>query len=376
MRSAHGLARGLAGLGHEVTVFTTNVDGQGHLDVPLDWPVEKDGVRIRYFPVSAPRRIYRSPEMGRAVDAEIGIFDAVHVNGMFLWPGPRIARAAIRAGKPLIVSPRGMLAPELVAGKSALAKRLWIELLERRCLVGARAIHVTSESEAEGVCRLGLDLAPLAVIGNGVERPVRLPDSEAIRAVWGEVPRNRRVAFLARLDWTKGLDLAIRAVRALPRAVLLIAGHDQTGLRGRLEPELVRADGSLAGRFLGPLDGAAKWALLAGADVLVAPSLRESFGMSVAEALAVGTPVVATEGVGAAAILRRLDPDCVVPREESALAAALARLLGNPARRFRLGRASQAVMAESYSWTAIARQMAALYEAPPAQGNEARCHCP
>lgn len=365
VRSAHGLARGLVGLGHEVTVFTTNVDGPGRLDVLSDRPVDRDGVRVRYFPVAPPRRIYCSPAMARAVDAAIGTFDAVHVNGMFLWPGPRIARAAIRAGKPLVVSPRGMLVPELIAGKSVLAKRVWIRLLERRGLAAARAIHVTSEAEAEGVRRLGLDQAPLAVIGNGVERPSVLPGEEEVRAIWGDVPRNRRVAFLARLDWTKGLDLAIHAVRALPRAVLLIAGPDQIGLRARLEPELARVDGSLAGRFLGSLDGAAKWALLAGADVLIAPSLHESFGMSVAEALAVGTPVVATPGVGAAAILKRLDPACVVPREETALAAALARLLGDPARRFRLGRASQTVMAETYSWSEIARQMAVLYQTPP-----------
>lgn len=364
VRSAHGLARGLAELGHEVTVFTTNVDGPGCLEVPLGTPVERDGVRIRYFAVAAPRRIYRSPAMARAVAAEIGGFDAVHVNGVFLWPGPYIARAAARAGKPLVISPRGMLVPELIAGKSTVAKRAWIHLLERRALATARAVHVTSDGEAESVRRLGLDLAPLAVIGNGVDGPAALPDKDAIHGIWGDVPRNRRVAFLARLDWTKGLDLAVRAVRSLPGTMLLIAGPDQIGLRSRLEPQLVRCDGSLAGRFLGSLDDTAKWALLAGADVLVAPSVRESFGMSVAEALAVGTPVVTTPGVGLADVVKQLDPACVVAREENALASALSGLLNDPARRFRLGRAARARMAETFGWTGIARQMAALYRTP------------
>lgn len=88
--------------------------------------------------------------------------------------------------------------------------------------------------------------------------------------------------------------MAIEAARAHPDAVLRIAGHDQIDLRAKLEPRLRRDDGSSAGAFLGPLDGARKWAFLAGADLLLAPSVRESFGMSVAEALAVGTPACVT----------------------------------------------------------------------------------
>lgn len=361
VRSIHGLARGLVELGHHVDVLTTDEDGPTRLDVALDRPTSMDGVQVHYCPVTTPRRIYYSPALARRAADLLPRADAVHINGMFLWPGPHLARAARQLGKPLVISPRGMLMPEMVAGKSRMVKQAWIALQERANLAAAEAIHVTSQGEAEGLRAMGLDLAPVSVIGNGVEIPARMPTQAEIDTVWGDVPPGARVAFLARLDWTKGVDMAIDAVRALSGAVIRLAGHDQIGLQVELAPRLVRNDGSVAGEFLGPLNGMEKWAFLAGADVLLVPSVRESFGMSVVEAMAMGTPVIATEGVGAATLLNRLDPRLVVPRDQVALDAALARLLADEARRKAIGQAAQALATTELSWTSVAGQMLALY---------------
>ncbi|WPY96233.1 glycosyltransferase (plasmid) [Limimaricola variabilis] len=361
VRSTHGLARGLVAAGHEVTVLSTDMDGPGRLEVPLDRAVEMDGVSIHYCPIRTPKRLYYSPIMAQLIDEIVPNMDAVHVNGLFLWPGPRIARTARRCGVPVVISPRGMLMPEMVAGKSRLAKTAWIALQERSILRSARAIHVTSEGEAEGLLAMGRDLAPVTIVPNGVEIPEAAPTAEEIAEIWGDVPPGRRVAFLARLDWTKGVDLAIEAARAHPDAVLRIAGHDQIDLRAKLEPRLRRDDGSSAGAFLGPLDGARKWAFLAGADLLLAPSVRESFGMSVAEALAVGTPACVTPGVGARDLVAEVDVGLVVPREARALTAAMATFLADPVRRKTASTRAREMMAKRYDWRAIAVRMAALY---------------
>lgn len=362
IRSSHGLARALVELGHEVDVVTTNVDGPGVIDVRPGEPVMIDGVRVRYFEIATPRRIYYTPAMGRVMEAEAARFDAVHINGVYLWPGPKAARAAERNGVPFVISPRGMLVPEMIAGKSALVKRTWIDLFERRSLAAAAAIHVTSDSEADGVRRLGLDLAPMAVIGNGVEAARKRPDDGAIDAVWGRIPRGQRVAFLGRLDWTKGVELAIEAVADQPAARLLIGGHDQIGLRSELEQRIPVRSGVPCAEFLGPLEGEAKWALLAGADVLLVPSVKESFGMSAAEALAIGTPVICTDGVGAGSIISRIDPGAVVPRTRQALAASLHALLADEPRRRAFGTWAARIMSTEFGWRAIAQRMAEVYQ--------------
>ena len=371
VRSAHGLARGLVARGHRVSVLTTDVDGPDRLDVPLDTPVDMDGVTVHYCPIAAPRRLYYSPVLARRARDLVPQADAVHVNGVFLWPGPHLARAARRQGKAVVISPRGMLVPDLVAGKSRWIKQAWIALQERACLQAATAIHVTSDSEAQGLAAMGLDLAPVAQIGNGVEMPARQPTEAEIAAVWGDVAPGARVAFLARLDWTKGVDMAIDAARAHPRAVIRLAGHDQIGLRAELEPRLRRDDGSLAGTFLGPLDGMQKWAFLAGADVLLVPSVRESFGMSVAEGMAMGTPVIATEEVGAATLLRRLDPGLVVPRTQGALDAALAAFLDDDDRRAAIGQGAREMATSELTWTGVAEAMETLYRGAPTTRGQA-----
>lgn len=365
VRSTHGLACGLVAQGHDVDILTTDVDGSVRLDVPLDRPVDRDGMRVHYRPVAAPRRSYRSPALARLAGEIIPRVDVVHVNGMFLWPGPQIGRAARRAGKPLVISPRGMLMPDLVAGKSRLLKMLWIAVQERANLAGAAAIHVTAESEAEGLRAMGLDLAPISIIPNGVAVPAALPEPSEVEAIWGDVPRGRRVGFIGRLGWNKGVDLAIEAVRARPGAVLRLAGHDEIGLRAKLEPRLADPGrgGASCSAFIGHIEGRRKWAFLAGADVLLMPSLQENFGNVLIEALAMGTPVIATQGVGASHYLRRLDPGLVVPRAQPALNAALADLLADPDRRARIGRAGQALVRAELQWDSIAAQMARLYRA-------------
>lgn len=369
VRSTHGLASALVQLGHEVTVLTTNIDGPNLLDVPHDRPVDVDGVRVYYCQIQTPRRAYYSPQIAKLAYILIPTMDVVHVNGMFLWPGPSITKTARRFGKPVVISPRGMLMPKMVAGKSHLVKKLWICVMERTGLATALVIHVTSESEAVGLRAMGLNLAPVVVVPNGVDLPTRLPSKAEIKEIWGDVPPGRRVLFLARLDWTKGLDLAIEAVRLHPNATLFIAGHDQIGMRAQFVSHLRRADGSICGLFLGPLDGIDKWALLSGADVLLAPSVSESFGMSVVEALAVGTPVITTPGVGAKTIVEEIDAGCVVERTTQALAHALAEQLASPGRRLHFSQKARTVMAEKYGWESIAKQMTALYFAAATNSN-------
>src|SRR5688572_2488741 len=141
--AVHGLCRALASRGHEVEVFTTNVDGDGTLDVPLARAVDLDGVRVHYFESPVPR-LYWSPQMRRALAAKIGEYDLVHIHAIYLWPGYAAARAAHRAHVPYVISPRGMLVPELIRRKSRFVKKAWLATIERRNFAHAAGIHFTS----------------------------------------------------------------------------------------------------------------------------------------------------------------------------------------------------------------------------------------
>ncbi|MEO6192748.1 MAG: glycosyltransferase [Thermoanaerobaculia bacterium] len=354
--AVHGLCRALAARGHEVTVLTTNVHGRGRLLVPSGKPVTIDGVEVRYFPVTPPARLYLSPELGRAARAEITCFDAVHLHSVFLWPTSAVARTAERADVPYVLSPRGMLVPELIRSRGRWRKLAWLALAERRTIERAAALHATSALEGEDAARLGFLLPPVRVIPNGIDAAPWDGGLEAlsppVRAVLAGPPF---LLSLGRLSWKKGLDRLIPAMARVPGAILAVAGNDEEGIR----PELERL-AQEAGRtvFLGPVHGADKAALLHRAAALVLPSRSENFGNVILESWAAGRPVAVTPEVGLAATVRETGAGIVADGD---LAEALRGLLADPARLDAMGRRGAEAVRERFGWAAVARRMEEMY---------------
>src|ERR1700724_102003 len=86
IRAVHALCASLVRRGHQVCVYTTNVDGAGNSDVRLNTPVDMDGVKVTYFPVPAFRRVFWSPQLARQVRGTITNFDLAHLHSVFLCP--------------------------------------------------------------------------------------------------------------------------------------------------------------------------------------------------------------------------------------------------------------------------------------------------
>ncbi|HEX7830192.1 MAG TPA: glycosyltransferase, partial [Thermoanaerobaculia bacterium] len=280
--AVHGLCKSLAARGHDVDVFTTNVDGDGTLDVPIATPVDVDGVQVRYYPSPFPR-LYWSPAMRNALRAEVAQYDVVHSHAVYLWPGIATARAAHRAHVPFVISPRGMLVPELIAQKSRVVKSAWLRVFERRGFANASAIHFTAPLEYEDAKRVGaLPLPSPLIIPNGIDVEPR-PNVERDA---------RTLLFLGRINWKKGLERVIEALPSLPDTRFVIAGNDEESLTPKLR-SLAESLG-VANRvaFPGPVYGVAKNELLARATLFVLMSTSENFGNAVLEALAMETPAV------------------------------------------------------------------------------------
>jgi len=355
--TVHALCRTLAGLGHEVHVCTTSIDGPGDLDVPLGRPVERDGVKVWYFRADGLRRLAASSGMRAWIGKRIGDFDLLHIHGVFLWPPWHAARRARERGIPYVMAPHGMLVPELIARRSRLAKTFWLCLLEKRNLAEADAVHFTSELERLDAARLGVSVGRSAVIPHGIDlEKICRGDGTSANMESGPF-----VLYLGRISWKKGLDRLLRALARAPGIRAVIAGNDEEGYRESLE-RLARGCGLAERvRFLDPVYGVAKWHLLRDARVLVLPSQSENFGNVVLEAMAVGTPVVVSPGVGLASAVMDAGCGMVVEPEPAALAAALERLWSDAPLRRAMGEQGRALAERAYSWRRIAGQMADLY---------------
>ena len=218
-------------------------------------------------------------------------------------------------------------------------------------------IAVSEDARRTVVEHIGGDAV---VIPNGiyVDRFAAATPREEWRASGGSV------AFLGRLDEPrKGLATLLAAwpdvLDRHPRAKLLVAGRGDEEAAAALLPHRVR--GSVA--FLGQVSDADKAAMLRSADVYVAPNTGgESFGIVLAEAMAAGAAVLASDLPAFARVLDSGRAGLLVPvGDAGALAAALARLLAEPAERSRL-RAAGTTAVGRYDWATVARDILAVYE--------------
>ena len=350
--SVHGLCKALAARGHEVHVFTTNVDGAGDSPVPLGVPVELEGVKVWYFPVPAMRRLYWSPDMGTALRKHAGGFDVVHTHSVFLWPTWAAARIAEKLNVPYVLAPRGMLVKDLIQRKSSLIKRAWIALIERKNIANAALIHFTSRIEEEAAAELGLSMRKWCIVPNGVNVSV-------IDRVEGEAPF---MLAIGRISWKKGLDRLIAALPGIPGCKLVIAGNDEEGLTSKLEAQAVEAGVRDRVSFVGPVYGEDKAALLSRALVLVLPSYSENFGNVVLEAMAAGCPVVVTPEVGAADIVRESAAGAVFEGEPASLARGISSLVSDPVALETMGRKGRDFVRQRYSWETVSVQMEEAYK--------------
>jgi glycosyltransferase involved in cell wall biosynthesis len=358
-RSILGLCQSLGDAGVDVEVFTTTANGPEPLPAVPDG-TEYEGVRVRYFPLTWPKRYWRASSLGAALARALPAADLVHVHGLWNMTGSAAVTHARAAGKPYVLSPRGMLQPAAMRRNHTMKiAAYWA--YERAHLHGAALLHATSPIEQRQLAQYG---PPVVSIANGVTPVVVSADGlERLRARADIGVDDEVVTFLGRLHPIKRLDLLAEAfaivLRARPRARLVIAGPDEGGYRQRVEP--LFASIASATRWLGAVDADTAGALFAASRTLVQCSDSESFGMSVAEALTAGVPVVVTDRSpwSQAGILGF---GYSVAHDAPAVAAAVLRILEHPAEGCAMGARGKTWARETFGWQAIGRSMREAYQ--------------
>jgi glycosyltransferase involved in cell wall biosynthesis len=113
----------------------------------------------------------------------------------------------------------------------------------------------------------------------------------------------------------------------------------------------------------GFVTGQKKDLLLQGSDLFVLPSFSENFGIAVAEAMAVGLPVIITPGVQIAPEIAEAKAGLIVEGEVDAVADATLELLLSPELRHKLGENGKRLVSRRYCWSAIAQNLSFVYSA-------------
>jgi len=198
-----------------------------------------------------------------------------------------------------------------------------------------------------------------------------IPKDEA-REVIGVPSTKKLILYVGRIEPLKGIDTLIKAVARLridiEQITLAIIGGDPNVSSEKMSEEMARLkkmceDLGLGGMvvFLGKRAQQTLPYYYSSADVLVMPSHYESFGMVALEAMACGTPVIASQVGGLAFLIQDGETGYHVPDQEpSELGEKLTLLLENPAQHETMGlRAAE--YAKNYAWANIAPQILKVY---------------
>lgn len=344
------LASAVAQAGAEVSLYALGEAG-------APGPFAPD-VEFHPFRRTAPRvpgigQLGFSTDLDRALRAAAPVVDVMHTHGLWLLPNITPAEIARRAGKAFVLSPRGMLGPAALQFSRRRKQLVWA-LMQRKAAASAAMLHATSHEEREEIRAMGL-VNPVAVIPNGIDvPPLSLPTPGAVRTVLS----------LGRVHPKKGLDRLIRAWSQLgPEAEgwrLRIVGPSEGGCADDLRA-LTHALGLQTVVVENSLFGEAKLAAYREADLFALPTLNENFAMTVAEALAAGTPVISTKGAPWAG-LEVEGCGWWVDHGEAAMAAALTNAMMRPREDLAaMGERGRAWMQRDFSWDRIGRDMLDAY---------------
>lgn len=298
--STAALCEGLVRAGHEVRVLTTDA---GLEDPPVAREVRRNGVSVRYCRRIAGHGI-NSPELEKQVKAEAGQFDVVHITGVWQRTSTAACRAAVQAGVPYVISPRGALGPYSWT-RSTLKKIVYYAFRERLNLRGAAGFHYTTSMEAEECRRFSVG-RPCCILPNAVAVP-DIPVDNKARSDWqrqSNLPLDCPILLsVGRIHHKKGLDLlpeALAGIKDLNWQMVFVGDDDDCSLIG-LRRAFART--GLAGRvrFLPAMPKEKLSAVYSMASFFLLPSRHENFGNVVVEALSCGCPCLLSDKVGLAA---------------------------------------------------------------------------
>ena len=284
-------------LGHRHEVVTLDTPGEPWL---ADFPVP-------LHPVGPAHWNYGyTPRLVPWLRAHARDFDAVIVHGLWQYQGLGTRRAVRALGIPYFVFCHGMLDPWFKHAYPLKHLKKWLYWLgaEYRVLRDASAVLFTAEEESRLAPQsFWLYKARHAVVGYGLtlDGTALEATAEDFLDMYPQTRGKRLVLFLARIHPKKGCDLLIDAFAQVaahdPALHLVMAGPDQVGWQRVLQTQAAKLGIAERITWCGMLGGTLKWAAYRAAEVFVLPSHQENFGIAVAEALALGVPVLISDKV-------------------------------------------------------------------------------
>ncbi|WP_347841431.1 glycosyltransferase [uncultured Draconibacterium sp.] len=289
--------------------------------------------------------------------------DLIHLHGIWLNDQRACLHWQKRTGKPVIISPHGML-DSWALENSFWKKKLIGKLFANRSLTNANCIHALCKSEADSIRAYGLK-NPIVIIPNGIDIP---KSNETLLPPWKAKKNTKTLLFIGRLHPKKGLNEMLEAINLLKQEDSLgnweikIAGWSQLKHEQELKNFCLRNSLNRFVEFIGPVFDGKKVAAFQNADAFILPSHSEGLPMTILEAWSYRLPVIMTsycnlpEGFDAnAAVHINTDPKNIASQLKSFFNLSVCE-------QKRIGVNGLELVKTHFTWDKIANDMIATYK--------------
>ncbi len=353
-----GMANLMARRGHQVRIVTTDRGYQP------EYSEAAPGLEIDALAGSWPAFFGTSWAMRRRLSEVIREVDVVHLHSLYLFHDWVTGDYCRRFGKPYIVKPHGTLDPFLYRRhrfRKAIVEMVFQDDVLRR----AAGLHYTAREEWELARPYAQNShGAIVPIGIDLDQFADLPPPKALRKRYPKIGDRKVVLFLGRLNFKKGVDIAIEAFAQASRgrddAFLLMAGPDD-GVQEEAEALVRRLGVEDRVLFTGMVSGEDKLSALSGANMFLLPSHSENFGIAVIEAAACGVPVIISDRVNLWRDFAEADAALTAPPEVSGFAKHVRTLLDNPAVAARLSGRGADLVRRRFNWAALGDDYEEMY---------------
>ena len=224
------------------------------------------------------------------------------VHGLWQWPGYWASRIYQRQGIPYLLFPHGMLDPWFKRRYPIkhIKKQVYWWLRQEKILRQANAVCFTTDEERRLARKTFWPYHCMEKLtGLGIRNPpAPCAEKGFLNTTFPQLKGRKFLLYLGRIHPKKGLDMLIKSFSAISseNELLVIAGpiDKSDSYYKQLLRESTKSKNII---WAGMVEGDLKWEMLRQADALILPSHQENFGIVVAEALSVGTPVFITNKV-------------------------------------------------------------------------------